>query len=254
MRLYLLGRLEQGDAEQLELRLLTDPIFCEEFDTVVDEIAAEYAGGEVHGEERKQVEQHFLKATERRNKTKFISALIDRASAAQDANLVAPPLPASNKQSPTLRERFLAFWRTPGLGIPIPTAAAAVLIVAGLGFLVYSLMPKSQNYALLELPISYADRSEGAETKRVKITPGMDGLRISLLLPELPEAKGFRVESFDEAEVKRTPEIIGQDSRTITIVIPAADLTRGRYRLQLSFIKPDGTEQRVRGTYAFNVE
>ncbi len=54
VRRYLLGQLEEADQERLELRLLTDPSFIEEFDTIVDEIADQYAGDEFKGEERKR--------------------------------------------------------------------------------------------------------------------------------------------------------------------------------------------------------
>ena len=58
---YLLGRADEADAEQLELRLLTDPAFGEEFDTIVDELTDEYVGNELQEPERKRVEQYFLR-------------------------------------------------------------------------------------------------------------------------------------------------------------------------------------------------
>ena len=59
VRRYLLGQLGEADEERIELRLLTDPAFGEEFDTIVDEIADQYAGNEFRGEERERVEQYF---------------------------------------------------------------------------------------------------------------------------------------------------------------------------------------------------
>ena len=38
IRRYLFGQLPEADEESLELRLLTDPAFVEEFDTIVDEV------------------------------------------------------------------------------------------------------------------------------------------------------------------------------------------------------------------------
>ena len=68
----------------MEVRLLTEPSFVEEFDTVVDEITDEYVRGEIKGDERKRLEQYFLRARERQVKAKFASALIDHASATRE--------------------------------------------------------------------------------------------------------------------------------------------------------------------------
>jgi hypothetical protein len=38
------------------------------------------------------------------------------------------------------------------------------------------------------------------------------------------------------------------------VEIPAEELARGRYVLKLFAIKPDGSEQRISGSYFFNVE
>ncbi len=44
VRLYLLGQMGEAEEERVELRLLTDPSFGEDFDTVVDEITDKYVG------------------------------------------------------------------------------------------------------------------------------------------------------------------------------------------------------------------
>jgi CHAT domain-containing protein len=77
---YLLGQLSEADAEQVELRLLTDSEFAEEFDIVVAEITDDYAAGKFSGEELKQVEEYFFRAPERREKLKFALALKLRKS------------------------------------------------------------------------------------------------------------------------------------------------------------------------------
>ena len=52
VRRYLLGDLEEADQEQLELRLLTDPAFAEEFDTIVDELTDEYVASDIDDNDR----------------------------------------------------------------------------------------------------------------------------------------------------------------------------------------------------------
>ncbi len=73
LRQYLLGQLQEADEERLELRLLMDAAYAEEFDIIVDEITDQYLAGEFQGEELDGVERYFLRATDRRNKLNFAS-------------------------------------------------------------------------------------------------------------------------------------------------------------------------------------
>src|SRR5688572_28613192 len=77
---YLLGRLTEAEEEQLELRLLTDPEFAEEYDILVNEITDDYVEGKFEGEGLKQVEDYFFKSPERKKKLKFALALKLRKS------------------------------------------------------------------------------------------------------------------------------------------------------------------------------
>src|ERR1051325_4151382 len=60
VRRFLLGQLEDADQERIELRLLTDPSFGEEFDTIVDELTDQYVRNELPDDERERVEKYFL--------------------------------------------------------------------------------------------------------------------------------------------------------------------------------------------------
>ena len=105
VRRYLLGQLGEADQERLELRLLTDPSFIEEFDTIVDEIADQYAGDEFKGEERKRVEQHFLRSAERQQKVQFARELMERAASERSVDRVA--VVRANAGFPGKRARVL---------------------------------------------------------------------------------------------------------------------------------------------------
>ena len=59
LRKYLLGQLTEAEEEQIEIRLLTDSDFAEEFDIVVDEITDDYISGKFAGDELEQVESIF---------------------------------------------------------------------------------------------------------------------------------------------------------------------------------------------------
>lgn len=78
LRQYLLCQLAEAEEEQIEVRLLTEPGFAEELDIVVNEITDDYIADKFEGAERKQVEDHFFKSSERRDKLKFALALKER--------------------------------------------------------------------------------------------------------------------------------------------------------------------------------
>jgi tetratricopeptide (TPR) repeat protein len=81
LRDYLLGRLKEEAEEQVEIRLLSDPVYGEEFDIAVDELTDQYVAGEVEGAERKQFERYFFAAPVRREKLRIAAALKERQTA-----------------------------------------------------------------------------------------------------------------------------------------------------------------------------
>lgn len=59
----------------MELRLLTEPEFAEEFDIAVEDLTDAYVAGEIQGEDRKRAETYFFKSAERQKKLKYAQAL-----------------------------------------------------------------------------------------------------------------------------------------------------------------------------------
>src|SRR5947207_3162054 len=85
--------------------------------------------------------------------------------------------------------------------------------------------------------------------------PPADALRIFLTLPEgSAPATRYRAELLNENGETKSFETAGQDSRSVSVVIPSAQLARGQYVLKLFKTEADGAEQRVGGSYLFNVE
>ena len=85
---------------------MSDAVYVEEFDVVVDELTDQYVAGEVQDAEREQMERHFFASPARREKLRIAAALKERQQ--------------------THRKRWLP---SPELRI-----AASILIVAGLAF------------------------------------------------------------------------------------------------------------------------
>jgi hypothetical protein len=248
VKLYLLGQLDQSAAERLELRLLTDAAFGEEFDVIVNEITDGYVGNELRADDRKRVQQYFLRSTERQNKLRFASELLERA-AIQRA-------PASVVQAePGMLERVRAFWGNMALLTRFATTFAAIVIVAGVLLLTVPGTRTSGTYAVVNLTISNSERASGSEIKQVRLEPGSPGIQIELALPDqIPQSKNYRVELLAEKQASRNLRIEQQTEAKLVVVVPANEIGPGSYFVRLYATNPNGTEQRIRGTYFFAVQ
>jgi len=234
---YLLGRLPEADEEQIELRLLSDPEFGEEFDTVVDEITDEYLQNELPNDERERVRKYFLSSTERQNKLEFATELLKRAESERGKKVTRPGLLG----------QIAAFWRQPSFA-PVAVFAAAVIVAGLVIFQVWS--TRSTNYLALNLQISTADRAEGAAPERVKLPPNT-GLRVTLKIPENARGANNYVARLAGGSGLKIEQ---QTRETVTAIIPAESLNPGTYAIQLSKVKPDNSTERIPGSYYFAVE
>lgn len=228
--------------------MLTDPSFGEEFDTIVDELMDQYVRNELPDDERERVEKYFLNTPERQQKLEFATELLGRADAERGERAERVTVV---ERAPSLIEQLLAFWRQRSFA-HVVLSAAAVIIVAGLIFYLFSFRDSSE-YVAINLPLSNSDRAESTAPARVQLPAS--GLKINLTIPEYAkDAKTYRVKLVDVNRVERDLTIDEQKDQTITIKIPATLLTRGSYALHLFKVNDDGTEERVRGSYFFNVE
>ena len=74
------------------------------------------------------------------------------------------------------------------------------------------------------------------------------------MIPEaMAPAARYRAELVSGSGETKSFEVAVQDSRSVSVVIPSAQLARGQYVLRLFKSEADGAEQRV-GSYFFNVE
>lgn len=246
----MLGQLETAEEERLELQLLTDPLFGEEFDTVVDEITDEYVANELEGEERQRVEQYFLKSPERQRKAQFASELLERATLERGDG----PAAVADSSSPGILEAIRAFWRNQSFALRIVTTMAAIVIVVGIALLAWPRRPASGTYASINLQISAADRAAGSAPKTVQLA-GTAGVRIELALPaQSPQAQSYRVELLDEQQRSRNLAVTDRTAQSVIVTIPANEISRGSYLIHMYAVSPDGSEQRIRGSYVFTIE
>ena len=253
---YLLGQLDEADEEKVELRLLSDRAFVEEFDIVVDEIAIRYAAGGFDGDEKNRVERYFLRSPERQNKVKVMCELLHHSAITRGEQQVKSETPAAIPSDPGFFAKFRKLWNAQPMAPRFAMTLATLLIVVGVVFLVRSGRPTTSNYATLALTASNAERGEGESNEIVstRLAPDIDELRIRLALPvHQTQPKSYRAELI-VAGVSRDATIVSQDAQTVVVSIPAAVLKPDRYAIRLFAVYPDGREERLPDSYVFRIE
>lgn len=251
MRRFLLGQLDEAGQEKIELLLLTDRAFVDEFDTVVDELTDQYVRNELNNDERARVEKYFLNTPERQQKLEFATELLSRADAERGERVERLTV-----SEPKLSwfEQILAFLKQPTFARGA-LAAAAIVIVGSLVLtpVVLRNFYPAQNVAV-ELAISSADRATGATPTRVKMPWRSSGLDATLNLPEQDrDGKAYRVELRGSAG-KENLTVSGRTDQAIKVTVPSTMLSSGSYVINVFKMKADGIEERVRGSYYLDVE
>jgi hypothetical protein len=240
IRRYLFGQLPEADEERLEIRLLSEPSFVEEFDTVVDEVTDQYVHDELQGSERKGFEESYLRTAQGRRKLRFTSELLDRAA---NRDVPGPVI------QPGFFDRVRAFWQVQSLRLAA-TAAALAMIAGGY----YLTLRPAMNYATLALSISTANRGEGPSPQKVKLESGVPGVEVNLAIPEQAKgAKDYSLKLVSGDGTLHDLQIEKRDDQTLTVKIPASLLSRGQYAIQISRLDA-GTVTRIPGNYYFNIE
>ena len=239
---------------------MTEDSFYEELLLVEEELIDDYVGGQLSLDERQRFEQHFLSIPERHSQLRFAQALSHYVSnsseksetesaEAEDAQPLAPT------PEPSRSVWFRAFWGSRAWALRAAVALAVVVVMAGALWLSRPRTSPHQTFATLTLTASVGNRAEGPQAGKVKLPPDADALRIFLMLPEaMAPAARYRAELVSGSGETKSFEVAVQDSRSVSVVIPSAQLARGQYVLRLFKTEADGAEQRVGGSYLFNVE
>jgi methionine-rich copper-binding protein CopC len=249
---YLLEELPEEELKQFEDECYEQMNWQDQVLPVEEDLIDAYLRDELTAEQRQRFERNYLTTEARQQRVIMAAALLRHVDECQPAQTpIAVPL-----TRPTWSERLNAFWS--GQTLPLRAAAAFMLlaIIAGALWLFLFRTPSNQTFATLTLVISVSNnRAEGIQASNVKLPLNADALKISLTLPErLPPAPRYRIELENDRGETRQLEIVGQDARSVSVVIPATQLSRGQYALKLFMTKADGTEQRVNGSYFFTVE
>jgi hypothetical protein len=242
---YLLQELPEGEAEQFEEQCFTQPEWpAGDLESAEDDLIEAYVRKELSPERKERFEKHYLTTTAREDRVLLARSFMRVVCSAD------PP-------KPTWLDRFRNLWNTRPLILKY--ASVGMVMILGVVLLIWSIRPPStpKTFANLNLTIALENRSHGVSNapQKIKLPLGADALRVSLTLPEpTPKGASYRVQWENSKGASKTLEVESQDATSINVVIPADELVPERYALKLLRKNRDGTEQRVNGSYFFNVE
>ncbi|HKQ05244.1 MAG TPA: hypothetical protein VJ464_08945 [Blastocatellia bacterium] len=249
---YLLKELPEEALERFEEECFAQEEWPDQIGVVEDELIEAYLRDELEPEQRQHFEGNYLTTPARQARVALAAAVrryADEGHAASQAIGIAPPPKA------IWTERFDAFWRSLSWPLRIATAAALIAVIAGALWFFIPRSPSGHATAALALTISNNNRAEGIQAEKVKLTSDIAALRITLALPpQTPPAARYRVELENENGATKSLEVAENQAKSILVIIPAAQLARGQYALKLFVTRLDGAEQRMNGSYYFEVE
>jgi hypothetical protein len=238
IREFLLGKLSEDEQQKIEERLLTEDDLFEELEVTKGELVEEYNANDLTRQEREWFERTFLASPEGKERYAFVTAL-DRLK----RNTPAPPSP------PSFFERIKNFFKQHPPKIAIASAAAVIVIVAGL----FLSLPTGGTYVGPQLASSLINRDQGNLPAKITIPTNTSEVRFRLLLPQGTSPNANYRATLDNRSETEPVKVVEHDSEGVWVVIPARLLPRGEYSLQLVAIT-GGTEREIPGYYLFNVE
>jgi hypothetical protein len=238
IRDYLLGHLSNEEQQKIEERLMVEDDLFEEFEISKGELIEKYRAGELKQQETNWFESHYLASPEGRQRLTFAVAL----------NCLKHP---TQPKQITWFQRFRSFIKQPrwvlATAAPVSVMAAIVLMVS----FSHSSTPTTLSVSLDATTSNRA--TSGNKYRRISLTPDVGEVKFDLALPaSITPAAKYRVDLDDRSRNPRTLNVASNDTRAVSVVIPAADLPSGLYALKLFAINADGAEQRV-GEYFFEV-
>ena len=243
IRAYLLEELSEREAEQFEEQCFAEPEWpTSDLDAAEDDLIEAYVRNELSPDQHRRFEEKFL-TTEARKDRVLIARSFLRVVC--ESNL-------------TWTDRIRCFWMAQTLTPKYATAAAILLIGVALLFWYWIRPVSPQTFVEINLTsVASMRRTKEVATppiQKISLPLGKDALRISLTLPEpTPKGATYSVEWENVKGWLKTLQVESQDATSVSVVIPADDLSPGQYTLKLVRKKQGETEQHI-DDYFFNVE
>ena len=236
---YLLNELAEPEAELFEDECFAQPEWPDmELESAEEDLIYAYIKNELSPERRRRFEENYLTTEARRERVLFARSIMD---------VVCQP-------KPTWRQRLVDSFKSLAFTsqFPVPKFAAIVLaagLIATVAWFALRTKPP-QTFLPLNLMISTDTRGESSRAQIVQLPLKEDALRITLTLPEPGE---YRVQWDDIKGTRKYLEIEKQDAKSISVIIPAGELTPGQYALKLVPKSTNETAEPLLGSYLFEV-
>ena len=98
-----------------------------------------------------------------------------------------------------------------------------------------------------------AERGGGTQLQTINLS-GKDELHLRLKVPDdAPAATSYGAQLLGDRVSRQLP-LQQEDSKSLTTVVAANELTRGSYAIELTAVAADGTQTPLRGAYLFVVQ
>lgn len=238
IRDYLLGQLQDEELVKIEERLMIEDDLQEELEISKGELIEEYCAGELNRQEHSWFGSRYLATKEGREHHVLTLAL----------ECLQRPAPAPKKL--TLGERIKSLFKNP----PWALATASLALVVVIGALFFIRQPRGVYAVTLSNTTLTRDNENNSPLPQiVTLPPNTAELRASLKLPKaLPSATRF--EAVLDNRIDRKPvDVVEQHPDVVTVSIPARELPKGEYALELTAINSDGNKEEIPGNYRFSV-
>lgn len=188
---YLLGDLPEEDQVRIEDRAFSDRAYRRDIEDAENDLIDDYVRGALSETERRQFERRFFASAERRRKVEFARALA-RIVAANTTEKAARP-------AVRWRDALAVFLRGPHPALQFSLAAATLILLAGLSWLVIETRNLRSQVAQLQAEQQTRQRQE--ETLREQAR--QESTRRAELTAQLERERAQRARSEEPA---RRPE------------------------------------------------
>jgi hypothetical protein len=155
---YLLGQLPEEEQLRLEERAFSDQEYLQNVLAVERDLIDEYVRGELSGVERRQFEKLFLASSDRRRKVEFARALVSVVSESPLSESFARPMIQHAPVS--WWDSLLAWLRGPRMALKFSLAAAAMIVVLGVSWLIAETVRLRTQLAQLQAQQQSQQRNE----------------------------------------------------------------------------------------------
>ncbi len=244
---YLLEELTEEEAEQFEEQCFAQPEWPGvELDAAEADLIEAYVRNELPPDRKQRFEEKYLTTAAREERVLLARSFLRVACTA-------------DPQKVTWMDWVKDFFTVQLLTPKYATVAATLVLSLALLFWTMSRPFTPQTFKDVNLAYVSEDQTRGSSTAltpKITLPLNADALRFSLTLPEpTPIGATYSVRWENVKGPLGTLETIDwKDPKSLTVIIPANDLTPGQYTLKVLRKDPNGTEQPVKANYFFDVE